>query len=155
MIVEHIDRYERVVLVTGDRKWTHIETVVTALSSFASNTVVVHGYADGADTVAEVVANAMGLRTVRCPAHWRHNDPKCVKVWGECPPDCEELVGHPAGMIRNQKMYDSYYPELILAFHDNIDKSRGTKAMIKYSRKKGTRVLLHKSDGEVTENPDV
>jgi hypothetical protein len=155
VIVEPIASTERVVLVTGDRKWTSLETVVAALSPLASNTVVVHGYARGADTIAMVVAQELGFRHIPVPAHWRHNEEKCVEVWGECPPDCEEVVGLSAGMIRNHKMFDNYHPELIIGFHDNIIVSKGTKGMIKYGRKKNCPVLLFLSNGHTITNPKV
>lgn len=153
MIVEVLPDDAYIVLFTGDREWLHVEPVARAMETLPSNTVVVHGWAKGLDTVADIVANAMGFRVIRCPAHWRHNEPKCVKVWGHCPVDCKELEGRPAGAIRNHKMYDTYHPVKVIGFHENILESKGTKEMLKYAQKKNCETWLYTRDDDPIQNP--
>lgn len=153
MKIEQLAPHEKVVLVTGDRDWDDLETVVTVFSEFTPNTVVVHGYANGLDTIADVVARDMQLRVIPCPAHWRHNERKCVEVWGPCPVDCCEVVGRPAGVLRNHMMYDAYHPAVVHGFHNNILNSKGTRDMLKYSMKRNTPSWLHTSRGEQILNP--
>jgi hypothetical protein len=148
MRVEVIHPHEIVTLVTGDRVWDNLETVVTVFSGFEPNTVVVHGYAKGADTVADVVAQEMGFRVVRCPAHWRHNERKVVEVWGPCPIDCTQVIGRPAGNIRNRWMLDNYHPGSVVGFHDHIMNSKGTKDMLTYAQQKNVPTILYNSKGE-------
>jgi hypothetical protein len=143
MLVETIPSGSFVALYTGDRKWTALEPVVKSLQILPSNAIVVHGWADGLDTVVDVAATEMGFRVIRCPAHWRHNVKKCVQVWGSCDVDCKEIVGRAAGPIRNHSMYDNYHPHIVNAFHDDIKNSKGTLEMATYALKRGTPVQLH------------
>jgi hypothetical protein len=153
MLIEQLPENAYVVLVTGDRLWTDLASVAHRLQTLPPETVIVHGYAKGLDTIVDVVARELGFRVIRCPSHWRHNDPKCVEVWGACPEDCAEVVGRPAGMIRNHKMLDSYHPRLVLAFYDNIIDSKGTKGMLKYAQKKKVENWLYTSSGEIIQSP--
>jgi hypothetical protein len=41
-----------------------------------------------------------------------------------------EKYGLAAGPIRNQEMLDTYKPDLVVAFHNDIEHSKGTKDMI-------------------------
>lgn len=143
-----------VILVTGDRNWDDENTVRRVLNLYnRPNAVVVHGYANGLDTIAHNIALELGMGVVPCPAHWRHNEPKCVKIWGPCSVDCMEVIGRPAGAIRNRWMYQTYRPHIVLGFHNDIMTSRGTKDMLKVSRGHGTQTWLFTSNGDEIENP--
>ena len=48
-----------------------------------------------------------------------------------------------AGPIRNQQMLTEGKPTLVLAFHDNITASKGTRDMVKRSLKGGLPVYLN------------
>jgi hypothetical protein len=48
--------------------------------------------------------------------------------------------GRAAGPIRNQQMLAEGKPDLVLAFHDDIDGSRGTKDMVNRARRAGVKV---------------
>ncbi|KKN01348.1 hypothetical protein LCGC14_1128740 [marine sediment metagenome] len=56
------------------------------------------------------------------------------------------MYGKAAGPIRNKQMLDEGQPHLVLAFHDNIEESTGTKDMVKQAAKRGieTLVISHK-----------
>lgn len=116
-----------VVLVAGDRNWSDWELFGKVLDLIhAKNpiTLVVHGGARGADRMAGFWAalNKVPLRVYR--ADWgKHNKQ--------------------AGPIRNRLMLESH-PELqlVVAFHDSIDWSKGTKDMVEASRRAGKSVLI-------------
>ncbi len=72
----------------------------------------------GADFLAVKAARACGIPYVEFPAEW-------------------ERFGKSAGPIRNQKMLDEGKPDLVIAFHEDLEKSRGTKDMISRAFRKG------------------
>lgn len=155
MVDNNIRGYNQptVVLVTGDRAWKDIDTMRTALSQFNSGTVLVHGWAVGADTIADEVGTGLGFKIIRCPSHWRHNESKWVKVHGHCPEDCKEVCGRPAGVIRNGYMLDTHSPTIVLGFHNAIDDSTGTKDMMIRAQKAGIKNVLYTSFSEPVESP--
>lgn len=119
------------VLVTGDRKWSDPKMIDIVLKAVAElrpfdNIVVVHGAARGADTYADVVARARGYRVEKYPADW-------------------EQYGRAAGPIRNKQMLDTGI-NLVVAFHDKIEQSKGTKHMIDIAVKAGVKVALFKHE---------
>ena len=67
-------------------------------------------------------------------------------------PDREwRSYGKKAGPIRNVTMFQKEKPDVVLAFHDNLEESRGTKHMVEFARRKRTPVELYNSEGRVTE----
>jgi hypothetical protein len=154
-MIQPIFENEQVVIATGDREWTEIEIVYNALSQFPTNTVFVHGYADGLDCIVDVVASDIGFRVIRCPAHWNHRYYRWIEVYGECLDNCTQVCGKPAGVLRNKYMLDTYLPwtKEVLGFHNNILSSRGTKDMLKRSQKAGLKTTLYNALGEKIENP--
>jgi hypothetical protein len=62
----------------------------------------------GADTLAGIIAEQIGLQVEVYPADWNRH-------------------GQAAGPIRNQQMLDQGRPDIVLAFHANISQSKGTK----------------------------
>ena len=142
MIKQEIPNGSYIVLVTGSRHWDNIDAIRREFALLPKNTVVVHGACRGADSRADMVADECGFRTIPCPSHWKHSDEIWSLVYGPCEPDCKEVVGKAAGVIRNHFMLDTYLPALILAFHDNISKSRGTGDMVRYAIKKNFKVKL-------------
>ena len=102
------------------------------MSQLLSNgDVVIEGEAQGADTMARQIAYGMQLAVHAWPAQWYK-------------------YGRAAGPIRNGQML-AESPDLVLAFHDNIGSSKGTKDMIARAKKAGVPVRLFTSKGEVTE----
>ena len=102
-----------IVVVTGDREWTNPDIVIRRLSTLQSTDTLVHGAARGLDTMAGVCATEMGLTVHAMPADWTAH-------------------GRAAGPIRNRAMVDTYKPDLVLAFHDDITQSKGTLDMVMY-----------------------
>lgn len=86
------------VLVCGSRGWTDIVPIRRVLQRFARGTVVIHGGARGADTLAGRVAHALGHRVEVYLADWQKD-------------------GRAAGLIRNQRMLDEGKPTCLYAFN--------------------------------------
>lgn len=116
-VVNGMDREMRVVLVCGDREWTDITPISRELLRVRPD-LIVHGGARGVDTLAGTAARIMEVPVVVYPAQW-------------------ELFGKRAGPLRNQKMLDEAMPTLVLAFHKNINASKGTKDMVRRAEKAG------------------
>jgi len=111
------------VLICGDRHWTDRHIICDMMSFFdISNTVIIHGGARGADTIAGDCAKELGIETIVYPADWNK-------------------YGRAAGPIRNKKMLGEN-PDYIVAFHDNIELSKGTKHMASIGRDAGIPVSV-------------
>lgn len=125
-----------IILVTGDRNWTMENeaqkiAVWTALYGYRRhNPILVHGDARGVDSIADAHARKLGWEVHPHPAEW-------------------DKYHRAAGPIRNAEML-SENPNLVLAFHDDIINSRGTKDMIAKARKAGIPTILHTSAYERT-----
>ena len=114
------------VLVCGDRNWTDEDFMRQWLHDamvFLPGDIVIEGEARGADSVARNIALSLGLEVLRFPAQWNTH-------------------GRAAGPIRNIQMLKEGKPDLVLAFHDDIAESKGTKHMIQIAQKAGVEVRL-------------
>jgi hypothetical protein len=126
------------VLVTGDRNWNTavqrraVFDQLVNLQAYTTdgNVCIIHGAARGADTLAAQVARELGYDAVPYPAEW-------------------DKYGRAAGPIRNQQMLDEERINLVLAFHDDLVGSKGTKDMVKRALKAGIHVFHCQSDGKV------
>lgn len=114
------------VLVCGDRHWTNPIPIRTWLSKLQDwgYTAVIEGEAEGADLIASEEAERLGMTVLPFPADWAR-------------------YGRAAGPVRNQQMLDEK-PDLVLAFHPNISKSKGTANMIEQADAAGVKVILEK-----------
>jgi hypothetical protein len=111
------------ILITGDRNYRNIEVIEKELNKFPSDTVLIHGTARGADSLAASVAKKLGMKVLPFEPKWH-------------------IYGRGAGPIRNQQMLDEGKPDLIIAFHDDIKNSLGTKDMINKGIKARKKVIL-------------
>lgn len=93
---EHPARQRRV-LVYGSRTWDDAAAVRRVIADLPADAVVIHGGAQGADTMAGLWAKARGLRVEVYPADWRKH-------------------GKAAGPIRNQQMVDEGKPTDAIGF---------------------------------------
>lgn len=98
------------ILVTGSREWKEANVIANILSQYP-HAMIIEGCARGADMLAGDYAVANGLPHVMVPANWNH-------------------YGLAAGPIRNSWMLD-LYPNLVIAFHHDLENSKGTKNCIK------------------------
>lgn len=118
------------VLVCGDRHWNDRELIYAVLNTLAHNSpgiaTIIEGDAPGADRIAGAWASIECFPYEQCPADW-------------------EFYGRAAGPIRNGTMLAKGKPDLVIAFHDDIDNSKGTKDMLKQARLAGVpcRVISH------------
>ncbi len=119
------------VIVCGDRHWKDYRKIRARLSKLPKSAIVIHGGATGADAYAESEAEFLGMLRIRVRAHWVHSK--------SCGSKCDEVIGKRAGPIRNHKMLD-LEPDLVLAFHSDLESSKGTRHMVTIARKAGVQV---------------
>lgn len=116
------------ILVCGDRNWTDKKKIKDELVEVwkglvnSTDIVVIHGGARGADTLAGEVAKELGFRVKVFLADW-------------------EKFGKAAGPIRNIEMLNEK-PDLVLAFHCDLSKSKGTAHAVKTANKRGMQVKV-------------
>ena len=85
------------VLVCGSRDWRDEEWIRRVLSLLAPGSVVIHGGARGADSIAGRIAKELGLEVEVYPADWTK-------------------YGRGAGPRRNEEMLREGRPEWVYAF---------------------------------------
>lgn len=111
-----------VVLVCGSRFYTDYGKVYNCLKSIDASLVLAGG-CRGADILAVRASRALGYPFWEFPADW-------------------QKFGKAAGPIRNQRMLDEGKPDLVVAFHENPENSKGTKDMIRRATRQGVPVRL-------------
>lgn len=111
------------VLVCGSRNWKDVETLYKILSALPKGSTIIEGEAPGADTLARIWGRQLGFTVEAYPAEWQR-------------------FGRRAGILRNQKMLRKGRPELVIAFHEDLQESRGTIYMMTLARRHGVPVLL-------------
>lgn len=109
------------VLVCGDRNWDDVELIYDRLEELPPRSIVIHGAARGADILAGGVAFRLQFGVESYPADW-------------------ERYGRSAGPIRNAQMLREGQPDLVIAFHADLEHSKGTKHMVGIARKAGVPV---------------
>lgn len=110
-----------VVLVCGGRDYTDAATLDKALDDLHKRnrfTHLIHGAAQGADSLAGAWARDSGVQEVSCPANWVHFD-------------------RAAGHIRNRAMAD-LSPDLVVAFPGGP----GTANMVSLAKARNLPFLL-------------
>lgn len=128
-----------IAIVCGDRNWSDREYLFTELNRLHRRHgihTVIEGEADGADKMAREWAQANLVPFWGFPAHWRHSP--------ACPVPCPQVIGKPAGAIRNgtmlnalQRLLEAFPAEegMVVAFHPNIAQSRGTRNMVQRAQR--------------------
>jgi hypothetical protein len=105
------------VAVTGGRDLSDWAIIEKGLKGFGPTTVLAHGGAPGADTLAGEYAVRSGWQVHIFPADWK-------------------TYGNAAGPIRNQKLLDDFKPDVLVAFPGG----RGTADMVRRARKREIEV---------------
>ena len=115
---------ERKVLICGDRNWIDHDLIHVWLEKLVEcgYDTVIEGQARGADLIAREEAEGMDLTVLPFPADWKR-------------------YHRGAGLIRNRLMLNEG-PELVVAFHDYIEMSAGTKDCITQARRLGILALV-------------
>lgn len=110
------------VLICGDRNWKNYWCIYDVISKLDKNSIIIHGNARGADIMAGTIASKLGFKVTAFAAEWKK-------------------YGKAAGPIRNKQMLDEN-PDLVIAFHDDIENSKGTKNCKEEAEKRGIEVIL-------------
>lgn len=117
------------VLICGSRQWTDEETIEEYIKTLSPHSMIIHGNCRGADRIAKRLALKHG-----------HSEIPFTAKWGK--------YGWAAGPIRNKQMLEDGEPDMVVAFHDNISMSKGTKNMIEETRKRGVpHKIIHSKKG--------
>lgn len=104
------------VLVCGARDWSNWERIKWRLSQLPEGTEIIEGGAPGADLMSARFAKERGWKITQLDAQWN-------------------LYGRSAGPIRNRLMLD-LCPELVVAFHNDLRVSKGTKDTVTEARRR-------------------
>jgi len=110
-----------VALITGDRNWNDAELIYDTIA-FVAPDYLIEGEARGADSIGRDAARALGITVIPYPALW-------------------ETEGRAAGPLRNIRMLDRLKSArdhghvcTVLAFHDDLEHSKGTRHMVGIAR---------------------
>lgn len=110
------------VLCCGDRNWNNKNVIVRELIKLPKDTIIIEGEARGADSQSRSAAEFLHLKVLKFYADW-------------------DKYGKSAGPIRNRKMLDEN-PDLVLAFHNDIENSKGTKDCVNEAKRRGIEVRI-------------
>jgi hypothetical protein len=123
-------------LICGDRHWANwdnqtkrylgredVAIIGRIVASLPHGSVVIEGEAKGADELARLWAQKLGVAFEAFPAHWQHTY--------KCPKDCPKIEGRKAGSDRNTEMLEVGCPDVVIWCHHNLPESIGTRNMVK------------------------
>ena len=117
-------------IVCGDRYYQDKGAVLEALATLQPD-IVIEGEANGADSLAREACEDLGIPVEPFPADWRR-------------------YGRAAGPVRNGAMLvrllrlrDEGYEVLVLAFHERLAASTGTKNMLNQAGRASVRCWHH------------
>jgi SLOG family YspA-like protein len=127
------------VLVCGDRNWTDEDLILETLLHVEVREdkyirVVIHGGCRGADILGGHAAKLM-CGYAEPEEAVRANTPEVLVFKADW-----NKYGKAAGPIRNQQMLTEGKPNLVLAFHDDLECSKGTKDMVNRAKRAGIPV---------------
>lgn len=128
------------VVITGDRHWTDEDLIRERLARLPTGTVLIVGKARGADTIAERVGRDLGFTIAEEKADWQVTPETpgwAIRYHQGRPYDLR------AGPLRNDRMLDwlEYKVDaLVIAFHDDLEHSSGTKDCVTKARRRGFAV---------------
>lgn len=110
------------VLVTGSRHWDIAGQILDRLAKLPKLTTIITGGARGVDATAGVAARVNGFDLIEFPANWTGR-------------------GKAAGPYRNRLMLDMN-PDLVIAFHEDYENSKGTKDCVEEAKRRGIKVEM-------------
>lgn len=116
------------ILVCGSRTWTDYGMIFNVVVTLRKLELIIEGGAKGADALARKVAQALNIPVLTFYADW-------------------EIYGNAAGPIRNKKMLEEGKPDLVLAFHDNLSRSKGTYNLMTLAQNAGVPVWFYSHRG--------
>jgi hypothetical protein len=108
------------ILICGSRDWVDVYPLMRELRKFPTETTIIHGACRGADRLGGEVAMGLGfLEVIAVPANWAK-------------------YKRGAGPVRNRKMLRMLdRGDRVIAFHEDISKSKGTAHMVHIAREAG------------------
>ena len=117
--------HTKLILVCGDRYWSNYELIKRVIMELAQEYTlkIINGGCCGADKIRSYVCEELNIIYQEVPANWA-------------------MYGKAAGPRRNRIMLD-LKPDLVLAFHDKIEESKGTKDCINEAKKRKIKVKLY------------
>lgn len=122
------------VVFTGDRNWTNKRKVEQTCDKLPPGTIIVVGDCSGLDYLITEYGKSKGLEVKVYKAQWN-------------------VYGLAAGPLRNKLMnrfieIENEKPDMIFAFHNNIEKSKGTINTLNIGRKSGIPCYLFTDTSE-------
>lgn len=114
------------ILICGDRNWEDRYAILYKINELVekhgNDLTIIAGGARGADKIAAGWCKILGIPLIEVYADWKK-------------------YGRSAGPIRNRIMLDMN-PDLVIAFHNDIENSKGTKDCKKEAEKRGIETEL-------------
>jgi len=112
------------ILICGSRDWEDryaiLRRIRELLEEHGNDITIISGAARGADRIAASWCKTLGVNLIEVHADWKR-------------------YGKAAGPIRNKLMLDMN-PDLVIAFHEDLDNSKGTKNTVDEADKRGIKV---------------
>ena len=118
------------VLVCGSRSWNDIEFIAKVFERLRGDITIIHGDAQGADTIANCVAEVFEFAVNKFPI--------TNEDW--------QKFGRGAGPRRNAQMLSEGKPDVVLAFLDTLVDSPGTHNMIVQAESQNVRVITFRKE---------
>ncbi len=115
-----------IVIICGDRNWTDEDTIDEYILTLPPKSTIIHGNCRGADKIAAKLGKIRGHRVIPMFAEWNKYR------WG-------------AGPIRNTRMLEEGKPDLVVAFHDDLSRSKGTADMLRQAEARGVPTEVRRS----------
>lgn len=120
-----VDQKPYRVIICGDREWSDYACVLSHVKALVDlhgdGLVIAHGACRGADMLADRAARACGIPDERI-----RQFPVTSDAW--------RTLGRKVGPLRNRRMLAEVVPDFVLAFHNDIESSKGTKDMVSIAR---------------------
>lgn len=110
------------VLVCGSRDWVILGPIMARLEKLPKLSTIIEGGCEGVDKLARTAAMVLGHDVIEFPANWKGR-------------------GLPAGPYRNRLMLD-LKPDLVIAFHEDLASSKGTKDTLREAGRRGIKTEL-------------
>ncbi len=107
------------ILICGCRHYSFYDKIKRYIEEEKENhqeLIIIQGGASGADNLAKRASKELFIECREYKADWN-------------------TYGKSAGPKRNQKMLDEENPDLVIAFHPDIESSKGTKDMINRAKR--------------------
>jgi hypothetical protein len=112
------------ILICGSRDWEDryaiLRRIKELIEEYGNDITIISGGARGADRIAASWCKTLNINLIEVYADWK----KYHKA---------------AGPIRNKLMLDMN-PDLVIAFHENLENSKGTKNTVDEAEKRGIKV---------------